>query len=43
MTIPGLVTVPAGFLLGWLGSVTGPRRASGGVPGSGRRTGTDTV
>lgn len=28
VTIPGLVTVPAGFLLGWLGSVTDPRRGA---------------
>ncbi|MEV5016493.1 cation acetate symporter [Streptomyces sp. NPDC053780] len=32
VTIPGLVTVPAGFLLGWLGSVTDPRRAAGSGP-----------
>jgi len=43
VTIPGLVTVPAGFLLGWLGSVTDPRRAAGGVPGAGRRRELDTV
>ncbi|MFC8370733.1 MULTISPECIES: transporter [unclassified Streptomyces] len=43
VTIPGLVTVPAGFLLGWLGSVTDPRRAAGGVPGSERRRELDTV
>ncbi|GGQ02560.1 cation acetate symporter [Streptomyces griseomycini] len=43
VTIPGLVTVPAGFLLGWLGSVTDPRRAAGGVPGSERRGEPDTV
>jgi cation/acetate symporter len=34
VTIPGLVTVPAGFLLGWLGSVTDRRRASGEVRGA---------
>ncbi|MEV6617145.1 transporter [Streptomyces sp. NPDC051051] len=43
VTIPGLVTVPAGFLLGWLGSVTDRRRAAGGVPGSERRRELDTV
>jgi cation/acetate symporter len=37
VTIPGLVTVPAGFLLGWLGSVTDPRRAGRGVPGPERQ------
>ena len=31
VTIPGLVTVPAGFLLGWLGSVTDRRRRTGGA------------
>lgn len=30
VTIPGLVTAPAGFLLGWLGSVTDRRRSSNG-------------
>ncbi|MFD7704363.1 transporter [Streptomyces caelestis] len=40
VTIPGLVTVPAGFLLGWLGSVTDPRRAAGGRAGSGAEQGT---
>ncbi|WP_086766563.1 sodium:solute symporter family transporter [Streptomyces bobili] len=34
VTIPGLVTVPAGFLLGWLGSVTDRRRAAGEVRGA---------
>ncbi len=29
VTIPGLVTTPAGFLLGWLGSVTDRRRTGG--------------
>ncbi|MER7742797.1 transporter [Streptomyces sp. NPDC096538] len=29
VTIPGLVTTPVGFLLGWLGSVTDPRRTVG--------------
>ncbi|MFI2507245.1 transporter [Streptomyces sp. NPDC018972] len=44
VTIPGLVTVPAGFLLGWLGSVTGPRRAAaGGAPDPERRREPDTV
>ncbi|MET9735437.1 transporter [Streptomyces sp. NPDC006458] len=43
VTIPGLVTVPAGFLLGWLGSITDPRRATGDVPGSVRRRELDTV
>ncbi|MGW8066382.1 sodium:solute symporter family transporter [Streptomyces ziwulingensis] len=37
VTIPGLLTVPAGFLLGWLGSVTGPRRAAHGAAGVKRR------
>ncbi|WSB56989.1 hypothetical protein OIE90_25935 [Streptomyces cellulosae] len=31
VTIPGVVTVPAGFLLGWLGSVTDRRRRTGGA------------
>ncbi|OSP42903.1 transporter, partial [Streptomyces sp. 13-12-16] len=44
VTIPGLVTVPAGFLLGWLGSVTDPRRAAvDGVPGPEHRREPDTV
>lgn len=43
VTIPGLVTVPAGFLLGWLGSVTDPHRTAGGVPGPERRREPDTV
>ncbi|CAL9391873.1 sodium:solute symporter family transporter [Streptomyces sp. enrichment culture] len=37
VTIPGLVTVPAGFLLGWLGSVTDRRRAGDGSAASGGR------
>ncbi|MEV7784423.1 transporter [Streptomyces sp. NPDC088106] len=45
VTIPGLVTVPAGFLLGWLGSITDPRRAAGGagVRGSSHHREMDTV
>jgi cation/acetate symporter len=43
VTVPGLVTAPAGFLLGWLGSVTDPRRTAGGVPGSWRRKELDAV
>ncbi|MFI1420003.1 transporter [Streptomyces sp. NPDC020731] len=45
VTIPGLVTVPAGFLLGWLGSVTDPRRAAGGagLRGSSHHREMDTV
>ncbi|MFJ5774428.1 transporter [Streptomyces sp. NPDC093094] len=43
VTIPGLVTVPAGFLLGWLGSVTDPRRATDGSPRPGLRRELDTV
>ncbi|CAM5356626.1 cation acetate symporter [Streptomyces pilosus] len=43
VTIPGLVTVPAAFLLGWLGSVTDPRRAAGGAAGPGRREALDAV
>ncbi|MFB8773338.1 sodium:solute symporter family transporter [Streptomyces broussonetiae] len=43
VTIPGLLTAPAGFLLGWLGSVTDPRRAAGRVPATGRHRELDTV
>ncbi|MEU0228718.1 transporter [Streptomyces sp. NPDC006284] len=43
VTIPGLLTVPAGFLLGWLGSVTDPGRSAGGVPGSERRATLDAA
>ncbi|WP_371240520.1 sodium:solute symporter family transporter [Streptomyces pimonensis] len=43
VTIPGLVTVPAGFLLGRLGGVTDPRRAGGGAPGPEHRREPETV
>ncbi|MBQ1090326.1 transporter [Streptomyces sp. B93] len=43
VTIPGLLTAPAGFLLGWLGSVTDPRRAAGRAPATGRHRELDTV
>ncbi|MBC7270765.1 MAG: transporter [Streptomyces sp.] len=43
VTIPGLLTAPAGFLLGWLGSVTDPRRAADRVPATGRHRELDTV
>lgn len=43
VTIPGLVTAPAGFLLGWLGSVTDPRRMAGDVPGAEHPSRLDSV